>query len=570
MTTKIEFEQTLKKLKDIETALNESSIVAITDQKGIIQFVNNKFCEISQYHYDELVGNDHRIVNSGFHSKEFMKDLWKTIGNGKVWRGEFRNKAKDGSYYWVDTTIVPFLNDQGKPYQYISIRHDITIRKNMEEEIKWMAYRDTLTSLPNRNYLSHWIKEELNDKNNHKLAVLFLDLDRFKSINDTLGHDVGDLLLREASQRLKNCLRKSDFIARLGGDEFVIVLKDIENQKDVVTVVNKIKKQLHLPFTINKEKLVISTSIGISMDILSGDSVNFNRFIETLMKKADIAMYHAKQKGGNTYCFNTDNQTNELERFYHIEQEITKALEQNQFSVVYQPLVNLKDSKIVGMEALLRWSTPTLGSVSPDEFIPILEQLGYINEVGKWVLHAACRQMKIWLDNGLELERISVNVSPVQFSCEHFLEKIKETLIETGLEACFLELEVTEGTILSIKESLKTLNELKSMGVKISIDDFGTGYSSLSYLKNLPISSLKIDKSFINDLDIDSEVIVNTIINLGKNLNFTVIAEGIENQAQLSYLQHQHCQLGQGYYFSKPVRAEEIPRIIKEYQVVSR
>ncbi len=444
---------------------------------------------------------------------------------------------------------MPFLNDKGKPYQYISIRHDITARKQMEEEIKLMAFHDTLTSLPNRNYLSHWIEKQLYEKNsNDKLAVLFLDLDRFKSVNDNLGHDIGDLLLKEVSQRLKNCLRKTDFISRQGGDEFIVVLNHITSKQDVVTFVEKINKQLNLPFSINKEQIIISTSIGISMDTLDGDQDNYKGFIDTLMKQADIAMYHVKQKGGNTYCFNTNNQNLELERYYQLEQEIPKAIEQNQFFVVYQPLVSLNNSKIVGMEVLMRWSNPALGNISPVEFIPILEQLGHIISVGNWVLYTACSQMRKWLDEGLDLERIAVSVSPIQFRNELFLEDLQQVLTETKLKPNYLELEVTEGTILSIDESLKTLAELKSMGIRISIDDFGTGNSSLSYLKKLPINTLKIDKSFINDLDIDSEVIVNTIINMGKNLNFTVLAEGIENLIQVTYLKDQQFHLGQGFF----------------------
>jgi diguanylate cyclase (GGDEF)-like protein len=335
------------------------------------------------------------------------------------------------------------------------------------------------------------------------LAVLFLDLDRFKSINDRLGHDIGDLLLKEVSQQLKKCLRQSDFVSRQGGDEFIVVLNEITSKKDVVTIAEKMIKQLHLPFTINKEQIVISTSIGISMDAVSGNANDYKILIETLMKQADIAMYHAKQKGGNTYCFNTNNQNLEMERYYQIEQEISKASERAEFSIVYQPLVSLKNSKVVGMEALLRWSNPTLGNISPFEFIPILEQLSLIIPVGRWVLYTGCQQMKEWLDKGLDLDRIAVNVSPVQFRNEHFLEDLQQILTETKLAPHYLELEITEGTILSIEDSLKTLNELKTMGIRISIDDFGTSYSSLSYLKKLPINTLKIDKSFINELDID-------------------------------------------------------------------
>ena len=324
------------------------------------------------------------------------------------------------------------------------------------------------------------------------------------------------------------------------------------------------------PIQVRNKELSLSVSIGISTNVLCED-IEFNsKLIETLISQADTAMYHAKKQGGNTFCFNTPDQNFEIERHYQLEQELKGALERNEFSIVYQPLVNLGNKNIVAVEALLRWHNKELGTVSPFEFIPLLEEIGLIIPVGKYVLRSACAQMKNWQEAGVFLERVAVNVSPIQFKNPHFVKDLQDILEETQLEAAYLELEVTEGTILNIKDSFKTLLALQNLGVKVSIDDFGTGYSSLSYLKQLPIDTLKIDKSFISDLDADGKIIVNTIINMGKNLKFKVIAEGIELEEQLKYLKQQKCNEGQGYFFSKPVSGNMITDLYIQYNGIEQ
>jgi diguanylate cyclase (GGDEF)-like protein/PAS domain S-box-containing protein len=553
-------QETERKLRDLELALNESSIVAITDQRGRIQHANDQFCKISQYSREELIGSYHSMINSGYHPKSFFKNMWQTIGTGNVWRGEIKNQKKDGTYYWVDTTIVPFLKPNGKPYQYIAIRHDITALKEYEETIEKMAYSDPLTNLPNRNQMIKWIEENLNEQGN-KIAAFFIDIDQFKTINEKYGHLTGDLILQEVAAKLRNNIRKTDFISRWGGDEFTIILNNNDSNEAIVQIAKRILNSTSSSFSYKQFQIPVSISIGISTGIYHNE-INKMSFVETLIQQANKAMYRVKEIGGKSYHLNTYADSKNVPRTYQVEAEIKNALEKNEFHIAYQPIINLKNKQIVSLEALLRWNNENLGLVSPGEFIPILEQQLLIIPVGNWVLKTVAAQMSKWQEEGIFFERISVNVSPIQLKNPNFIQDLKNIFNATQMDPSYLELEVTESTLLEFHHSTVLFEELQALGIKISIDDFGTGYSSLSYLKKLPINTLKIDKSFIDDLDHHGKILVTTIMSMGKNLGYRVIAEGIETQEQLEFLKKQSLSEGQGYYFSKPVKSEEINQLM--------
>ena len=551
-----------KDLRDLKYALDQASIVAVTDQKGIIQYVNNKFCEISKYRHEELIGQDHRIINSGSHSKAYIRNMWQTIANGRIWRGQFKNKAKDGSIYWVDSTIVPFLNAQGKPYQYLAIRTNITKQKLNEEEIKRLAQYDDLTGLPNRTLFIDRVNQAIkqNRWKRRSFAVMYIDLDQFKFVNDTMGHSAGDQLLQEVAGRLTAALRDGDTVARMGGDEFTALLPEIAKRDDAALVAKKMLTALKQPFDIGNQELFVSGSIGLSLYPDNGKDA------ESLIKNADTAMYHTKENGkGHFTSYSRDMQTVKQERLV-LDAALRHALEREEFHLCYQPLVHLQGGKIIGMEALLRWKAKGRGLVSPMKFIPLAEQNGLILPIGEWVLKTASAQIRAWADRGFDGLSMSVNVSAFQFQQRDFVEQIRNIVEVFGVDRGALKLELTESLLMVKQEEVITkLKQLKEIGVQSAIDDFGTGYSSLCYLKRFPVESFKIDRIFVRNLpdDPDDAVLAEAIIALGRNMGIRVVAEGIERKDQLAFLQAHGCDVGQGYLFSPPISGTAFTQLLE-------
>ncbi|PKG23449.1 bifunctional diguanylate cyclase/phosphodiesterase [Niallia nealsonii] len=433
---------------------------------------------------------------------------------------------------------------------------DITEQKEENQKMHFMAYYDSLTKLPNRNYFKDYISSKLlTDGEQIPFAILFIDLERFKIVNDTFGHAIGDLLLQQVSERLSECVKAEGIVARFSGDEFLILLENA-TKNEILFHIKRIIDSFSEPFLIKEHEVFTSPSIGVSQYPKNGQS------LETLIKHADIAMYHAKKNWNDNFTFFNQNLSDYYTRKANIENHLRKSLMMEQLQVHYQPIIELDSGKIFGLEALVRWEHPKMGIISPEEFIPIAEETGLIIDLGNYVLQKACKQLKIWQESDFDLIHVSVNISTRQLEHNQFVENVIKVLKETKLNPMHLELEVTESIVQNIKHSQKILNELKNIGVNLSIDDFGTGYSSLNILHHLPIDKLKIDKTFINDINTNDYALVKTIIEMGHNLNFSLIAEGIENEQQLNLLKQYKCQYGQGYYFSKPLPANEIEKLL--------
>ena len=539
---------------------NPNSIV-ITNLNGNIEYVNDAFVKMTGYSRDEVIGKDPHILQSGKTPEAIYADMWTQLTRGKVWRGELINKHRDGSEYIESAQISPVRQADGRITHYLAIEEDITEKKQAEKRIESLANFDQLTGLPNRIMLNDRFKYALSvvQRSGEPLAVMFLDLDHFKNINDTLGHTIGDQLLMEMAKRIKACLRDEDTVSRQGGDEFMLILHGTDAD-DAAYVAAKLIEVVSQPCQIMHHELITTASIGIA--IYPHDGEDF----ETLTKNADVAMYRAKQAGRNNFRFYTPEMQAHSARNLQLANALRYALARNELQLHYQPQLSIQDGHIVGAEALLRWRHPELGMISPAEFIPIAEDSGLIIPIGEWVLRTASKQLRGWMDGGLPPMVMAVNLSSVQFRQANITELVTRILDEVQLPHEYLELELTEAVAMGDPlAAIKVMDKLHELGIRMSIDDFGTGYSSLSYLKKFKVHKLKIDQSFVRDITDDPEdkAIVSAIINMAGSLGIRTIAEGVETDGQLAFLRLQGCDEVQGYYFSKPLTAEQFEAFVK-------
>ncbi|OCA85149.1 sensor domain-containing protein [Pseudobacillus wudalianchiensis] len=664
---------------DLLNAVDQAVIIGITDTKGRILYVNDSFCKISKYVREELIGKNHRLINSSYHPKAFFKDMWDTIASGKVWRGQVRNKAKNGEHYWVQTTIVPIKDEKGEVSCHIALRTDISkgkfleeklrmsiaedydrtiklvnhlvfkLKKNdrddivysyinggivnlfkkdhmkqlnkslhsiypkeqasfflehyekafrgesisykykigklwlftsltpverdgqivevvgttsdvtdlekMQEKVHFMAYHDDMTKLPNRMKLLEDLDRQM--KGREPFTAFYLDMNNFKTINDSIGYKIGDKLIILAGQRIKEFFKQSAMVYRVGGDEFFVVWRDSDKIESTVT---ELLDQLSLPFVIDSHEISISFSLGIShFPELSQD-------VESVLQHTHLALQKSKQAKENNFVFYKPELYRQYQQRAEMEKELRSAIDSSELTLLYQPKMDSKTNKMIGVEALVRWQSPKYGMVSPGRFIPLAEETGLISRIGKWVLTEACKQMKEWLEKGYPAIRMAVNISANELQSPNFVQQVEEILQKTGVNPSCLELEITENSMLS-QQSGAVLNELRKLGIYLSIDDFGTGYSSLSYLKTFPVDCLKIDQNFIFDVfkDSGSAEIVKVIIQIAHTFNLNVIAEGVENRKTVNFLLNNKCNQVQGYFYSKPVS----PRTIERFWIES-
>ncbi len=536
-------------------------IVVNFDLNGVIISINQAIEDITGYKMEDFINKHYEkfIVQE---YQDLTNEYFRKASSGAATRYQSVLYHKNGNLIDVSITNIPIVIDDEIVGVY-GIVKDITEQKKSEKVIQHMANHDYLTGLPNRKLLKERYQLQNRLEENQRLAILFIDLDRFKVINDTLGHSVGDLLLIEVAKRLKASVHGKDIVFRQGGDEFIVILENADRERASM-VAARILKELSSSTNINNYDIFVTPSIGISLFPFDGEK------IETLIKQADFAMYQAKAAGKNTFRFySADVDKNNINPL-QMEMALHKAIQRNELALHYQPKVNLKTGRIMGTEALMRWNHPDWGRVSPGQFIPIAEETGLIIPIGEWALHTACQQNKKWHDQGFSNLVVSVNLSARQFSQKNLVSMIANVLLKTGLNAKYLELEITESMTVDIERTISTLQNLKKLGVRISIDDFGTGFSSLNYLKLFPVDTLKIDQSFVRELhnNPSDKTIVKTIISMAHNLNLHVVAEGIETQEQLVFLQQHLCDVGQGYFFSKPVLSSELERNFTEIEHV--
>ena len=542
--------------------------ILMTDAQQFILSVNPAFEAVTGYRADEVIGKTPALIASLRHDQHFYAAMNEALENTGYWRGEVWNQRKNGEIYpeWLGVSVV--RENDGRPKYYVYIYSDMSERHAAQQRIEFLAHHDPLTGLPNRLLLRDRMEQAkaLATRMHSRVALMFLDLDRFKTINDSLGHPVGDALLKEVVERLKSCVRESDTISRQGGDEFIILLNDVRDGESVSRVADKIHQRMGEPIMLGKHALITSFSIGIALYPDDGDE------FDSLLQKADTAMYHAKGAGRNRHRFFTEQMNRQVVEHLTLETQLRRALENREFVLHYQPQLDLNDGSIVGVEALIRWKSPDGELISPARFIPVAEDSGMIVAIGAWVLGEACRQARAWQDAGLPPLVVAVNLSAVQFKRPDLVNTVINALVLSDLDSQWLELELTESILIQDAEAtLDAVRRLKALGVRLSVDDFGTGYSSLTYLKRFAVDKLKIDQSFIRDLvsDPDDAAIVRAIIQMARSLKLKTIAEGVESEELANLLRIFHCDEVQGYWFARPMPAAELEAFVRGHQAES-
>jgi diguanylate cyclase (GGDEF)-like protein/PAS domain S-box-containing protein len=538
--------------------------IVITDRSNRIVDVNAAFTQLTGYGKAEVLGKDPKLLSSGRTTLEEYRAMWNAIANQGFWQGELWDRRKCGKIFPKMMTISVVRDRTGAIEYHLANFVDISHFKEAQRHIEHLAHHDPLTGLPNRLHAQIYLEQTLliAKRMAEQIAVLFLDLDRFKHINDTLGHSVGDELLIQVAARLKTCVRQCDLVARLGGDEFVVVLRSREIAAAASSVAQKICKQIGRPFKVGPHSLHTASSVGISIYPQNAEH------IDDLMRHADMAMYHAKSEGGGGFHFFSEHMNRHAHEKLELEGLLHQAVELRQFELYYQPQLALPGRKAIGAEALLRWRHPEKGFIPPGVFIPLAESTNLIFEIGEWVLEVACRQAGQWLRAGLPFGRIGVNISARQFQNARLYDSVRGLLEETGLPPDCLELEITETAVAAFPEQAgETLRLLRGLGIHVAMDDFGTGYSSLAQLEGMPLDRLKIDASFVRDIGAGgtakSGVIAAAVIGLAHNLGLKVVAEGVETEAHLAFLLNHRCDEAQGHYFARPMPKEAFERFIQ-------